>query len=671
MIWRVKSGPTRGRFGASSGETMRTCFGPFTFDSALRLVTCGGREIHLTPKAFDLLALLLTEAGRVVTKQELHERLWPDTFVADATLIGLVKTLRRKLDDRDARAPIIRTTHGVGYAFVAPIDPRCSDSEERDGFPRQPFGSVQTESEASSGPSRCPRLISEVGDALPRISPIAVNGRSPVASHPPVAAAVVAHPRHDQGIGRVVPAQPSVATGASVAVLPFTHLSPTHDQAYLGEGVAEELIHALSGIDGLRVSSPSSSFQFAGKAVNIQDVGARLGVETILEGSLRTAGDRLHLTARLVDARDGFQRWSARYDRTLGDVFAVQDEIVHAIVANLDVMGRHGERRSARRRHTGDLEAYSLYLQGRHYWARRVKGALQLATACFERAIARDPSYALAYAGLADVYTTSGLYGALPARLALSKANPCAQQAALLNDELSEVRLATACIHAFLEWDFLAAEVEFRRAIRLAPCSGYTHSSFAYLLGILGRVEEADHHATQAVALEPMSPLVRVHVATTLFFARRFEEGWLECQRALTIDPSFALAHWAQCMVLTGWKRYEVALEVVERALNSSWDFPPVAAGWLYTLTGQRKKAEDILQPIRARSPNESRFTMVFAWIALARGEIDEAFAWLDRAYEDRNPLLLQIGVAGLYDCVRDDPRFTTLLKKVGVGGQV
>ena len=213
----------------------------------------------------------------------------------------------------------------------------------------------------------------------------------------------------------------------SIAVLPFTDLSPQHDQAHLCEGIAEELIHALSAIDGLKVSARSSSFQFAGKAVNIREVGARLGVDTILEGSIRTADHRLRLTARLVDVSDGYQLWSERYDRTLDDVFAVQDEMARAIVAKLQVTLSTEPVRSSRHRHTEDLEAYSLYLQGRHYWSRRVKGSLQLATACFERAIARDPSYALAYAGLADVYTTLGMYGGLPARAASSKAKPAAQ----------------------------------------------------------------------------------------------------------------------------------------------------------------------------------------------------------------------------------------------------
>ena len=171
--------------------------------------------------------------------------------------------------------------------------------------------------------------------------------------------------------------------------------------------------------------------------------------------------------------------------------------------------------------------------------------------------------------------------------MAVSKARPSAQHAILLNDALSEAHHSNACIHAFLDWDFIEAEREFLRAITLRPSSGLTHSTFAYLLAVLGRFEESSHEAARALALEPMSPLVRVHVATTLFLARRFEEGLIECERALEIDPSFALAHWARCIVLTVSGRYNDALEVVNCALNSSWDFLPVAAGWLYTVAGQ------------------------------------------------------------------------------------
>jgi TolB-like protein len=293
-----------------------------------------------------------------------------------------------------------------------------------------------------------------------------VNGtrenRVPVPEHSPL------HDREDLHMDLLVTGD-TVATQPSVGVLPFTDLTAEHDQAYLCEGIAEELIHALSAIDGLKVSARSSSFQFAGKALNIREVGARLGVATILEGSIRTADRRLRLTARLVSVSDGYQLWSERYDRTLDDVFAVQDEIGRAIAAKLQVTLHTAPGRTSTRRHTEDLEAYSLYLQGRHYWSRRVKGSFQRATACFEQAIARDPSYALAHAGLADVYITLGLYGGMPPRAARSKAKPAAQQALLLNDELSEAHQATASIDAFFEWDFVAAEREFRSASSGGP----------------------------------------------------------------------------------------------------------------------------------------------------------------------------------------------------------
>ena len=660
--------------------TVRTWFGAFELDSDLRQVTCEGREIHLTPKAFDLLTLLVAEAGRVITKKELHERLWPESFVSDATLVGLVKMLRRTLGDRDARAPIIRTTHGIGYAFVAPIERRPSPAEDAPVVPaanrriplafdehRHRIGGTPASAVHLDGDdmSHRPRqfLVGERGAAAEDRADLhgARGNRAPVAEHAPL------DDRADVHRGLIVTGSRTVAP--SVAVLPFTDLSPHHDQAYLCEGLAEELIHALSAIDGLNVSARSSSFPCAGSGLTVRDMGARLGVDTILEGSVRMADDRLRVTARLIDVSSGFQRWSERYDRTLEDLFAVQDEMAHAIVAKLQVTLHTAPAPSSRSRHPDDLEAYSLYLQGRHYWSRRVKGSLQLATACFERAIARDPSYALAYAGLADVYTTLGLYGGLPARAASSKAKPAAQQALLLNDELSEAHYATACIDAFLEWDFVAAEREFRRAIALRPSAGLTHSSFAYLLTILGRFEEASVERARAQAAEPMSPLVRLHVATTLFLAWRFEEGFDECRRALEIDPSFALAHWAQSIVLTDLGRYDAALDILHQALTSSWDFFPVAAGWIYTAAGQYEKADHFLKPLRARSPIESRFSITFAWIALTRGEFDQAFAWLECAYEDRNPLLLQIGVARRYQPLRNDPRFAALLKKVGLDG--
>ena len=531
--------------------TVKTCFGAFTLDSNLRQVTRQDREIHLTPKAFDLLTLLVADAGRVVTKKkELHERLWPDTFVSDATLVGLVKLLRRTLGDYDARAPIIRTSHGVGYAFVSPIQRsswHAEDSHQVRGA-RNPIPSDGGENIIGRNPASAADLDADgVVDRRPRLvvdEPSALVENVAGVNHPQHDVLCREHAQRRDGddlhMGVTVMGDRTAATRRSVAVLPFADLSPQHDHVYLGEGIAEELIHALSAIDGLKVSARSSSFQFAGKALNIREVGARLAVDTILEGSIRTAEHRLRLTARLVDVRDECQIWSERYDRTLEDVFAVQEDIACAIVAKLQLTLQPEHGRGIVQRHTDDLEAYGLYLQGRYHWSRRAEGFLRMATACFEQAIDRDASYALAHAGLADAYAVVGAHGNLSSRAVWNKAKLAAQRAVLLNDELSEGHHAMASVHLSFDWDFGAAEREFRRAIALDPRSGLTHALFGYLLVILGRFEEAIAVASRGRTLEPTSTLVAYYLAGVFGYARRCDDGLDECRRAIDLDPFFS-----------------------------------------------------------------------------------------------------------------------------------
>jgi TolB-like protein/DNA-binding winged helix-turn-helix (wHTH) protein/Flp pilus assembly protein TadD len=670
-----------------------TRFGAFVLDSDLRQLTREGGEIHLTPKAFDLLMLLVSEAGRVVRKTELHQRLWPRTFVSDATLVSLVKELRRALDDRDSRAPLIRTAHGVGYAFIAPIEQHAPQRSEVSlwiiaGSRRIPLhtgdnligcdpASAVCLDEPGVSPRHARIVVGERGALLEDLG--SKNGTS--VGKVPVTGRVPLHDGDQLHVGPNVIIYHTSATRRdgehlatarpSIAVLPFSDMSPQQDQQYFCEGIAEELIHTLAAIEGLRVPARSSSFQFAGKPLDISEVGARLKVDTVLEGSIRKAGNRLRITVQLVNVNDGYHLWSERYDRDLDDMFAVQDEIARAIVEKLRVTLRTEPGRPLVKRHTHDLEAYSLYLQGRYHWSRLAGRFVMQAMACFEQAIARDASFALAHAGLVSGYAVLGMFGGLPPRAVWNKAKLAAQQAVLLDDELSEAHRAMASVHLLFDWDFAAAEREFRRAIALNANSGLTHATFGYLLGILGRFEEAIAEAARGRALEPMSPLIGYYGAGTFGCARRFDDGLDECQRVLDLDPSFAPACWAQSIILTDLGRHDAAVDAVERALTLSPDFLPGPAGMVYAAAGQRENADAVLVKLRARSQRDYIFPLAFVWVAIVRGEIDQAFEWLERAYEDRSPMLPTIGVWQLYHPLRGDPRFSALLKKVGLDGVV
>jgi TolB-like protein/Tfp pilus assembly protein PilF len=462
-------------------------------------------------------------------------------------------------------------------------------------------------------------------------------------------------------------------TTPSIAVLPFSDMSPEHDQEYFCEGIAEELINALSTLTGVRVTARSSSFQFSGHAQDIRKVGEQLNVRTVLEGSVRKAGTRIRITAQLIDVAGGYHLWSERYDRDLDDVFTVQDEIARAIVAKLKVKLAGESSRPLVRRHTDDLEAYNLYLQGRYYWSRRYAGFMQRAIDCFEQTIAHDDSYALAHAGLAESYSLLGVYDYLSPRHAIVKAKPAAERAVQLDDTLAEAHQAMALVRWYFDWDYADAIREYQRALSLNPSAGVARALFGILLADLGRFREGLAEVEQALAIEPASPLVAFYAAAATSISGPLEAALPACRRVLELDPSFVPGMWTYSAVLSHLGQHAEAIETVERAITLSrrQNFLLGHGACIYAGAGRRKEAEAIRQELHARETQAYVAPLCFAEIAIALGEIDQAFEWLERAYQHRSPFLVALAVSPFYDGLRGDERFSVMLKKMGLEGIV
>jgi len=466
----------------------------------------------------------------------------------------------------------------------------------------------------------------------------------------------------------------SVAKAApSIAVLPFADMSPQRDQEYFCEGMAEELINALAALPGIHVASRTSAFQFKGKSVDIGEVGARLHVEAVLEGSVRKAGNRLRIAVQLVNASDGYHIWAERYDRDADDVFAVQDEIARTIVQKLKVKLTGTEPDAPIVKHaTNNLEAYHLYLQGRYYWSRR-GGFLEKAADCFARAIERDPSCAQAHAGLADAYGVLGIYGVLPPAEAAEKARPAAERALALQETLAEAHRSLAVLNVSFEWDLEGGEREYRRALELSPESGELRAMHAYCLIYLHRFDEALAEIARARELEPESVLVAGYNAVNLMFARRYAEALQECQRCMDLDPAYTTADWIRAQVHTLLHDHDAAIAAAERAvaLTSRRSFYLSAYGMACAAGGRRADADRVIQELLARSRAEFVSPLWLADINTQLGEADAAFEWLERAYESRTQALISLGVCPLYDSLRADVRFRSLLDRIGVAGIV
>jgi serine/threonine-protein kinase len=428
------------------------------------------------------------------------------------------------------------------------------------------------------------------------------------------------------------------------------------------------LIGALGRIPGLRVASRTSAFQFKGRADDVRRIGEQLGVEAVLEGSVRKAGSRLRVTAQLVSTKDGYHLWSERYNRDMDDVFAIQDEIASTIVDTLKIKLADAVTPPGRRP-TEDLAAYHLYLQGRYWWNKRHEGGLWKGVEFFAQAIERDPSYALAHAGLADSHSVIGYYAFLPPRAAFAKAKQAAEEALRLDERLAEAHVAVALVRFWYDWDWAGAERAFRQSLELSPHHVPSHIFLGQLLAATGRAADAQDEWQAALELDPMSPLTNGIVGAGLFFARRYDAGLARCRKALELEPNFVQSLWAAAFLLGQLGRYDEGIEAADRAASLSGRAPIFLGtlGLLLAAAGRRESARALLKELEARSAQEYVGPLFLAWILAGLGEKAGALDCLERAYEERNSMMLALAAMREFDVLRGETRFDLLLRRLNL----
>ena len=451
------------------------------------------------------------------------------------------------------------------------------------------------------------------------------------------------------------------AVPTSVAVLPFVDLSQSRDQEYLCDGIAEEVMGALSKVGGLQVASRGSAFAYRGRQVDSRTVGQELGVGAVLEGSLQRIGDRLRVTARLSGTSDGFQIWSERYSREVTDVFAIQDEISTAIVDALRITFS-GVSPVVVKRPTVNVEAYQLYLKGRHAWNRRYQGGLQKAMEYYREAIAIDPLYAPPYAGLADAFNTLASYDYMAPGEAFPRTISAARKALELDPSLAEAHTSLAWATAQFERKWDEALAGFRKAESLKPEYALTQVWHALVLSQLGRHDEAIRRITRALDLDPVDLPTSAIRGWIYYFARRYDEAESNLKATVTMDASFPASHGFLSMLYVSMGRYDEAVAEGEMAKV----LPTVAplVGIAHGLAGREKEARAILQKLEEASL-VSPYGVSTVYLGL--GEIDRAFEWLERGAEERAFQVNFAKVNPFYDGIREDPRFVRLLRTLNL----
>jgi len=454
----------------------------------------------------------------------------------------------------------------------------------------------------------------------------------------------------------------------SLAVLPFVNLSGDGDYDYFCEGLAEELINALTRIRSFLVVARGSAFSFRGREVDAREIGRRLNVHTVLRGSIQREGVCLRVTAQLIDAANGHHLWSDRFDRQVADVFEIQDEITLAIVSQLKVELLSLERPAILARRQENLEAYNLYLKGRHYWAQRPQG-LARSIDCFQRAIEKDPSSARARAGLADCYVTLGSWenGTLPPIEAMAKAKVAATEALKLDDRLAEAHTSLAYRTTHYDWDWERAEAQFNHALELNANYAICHHWYSHFLLARGRVEESLIASKRCLELDPLDLVINIHMAWHYQFARQYEQAVEQCWKTSELYPNSFWPAWFFGLAYEQQGRIGRALEEFRTAVRMSGDvtFATAALGHLYGLAGKTAKAKAVLAELTARAERSYVPAYDIALVCIGLGRLDEALTQLYKALQERSGWITYLNVDPRLDPLRADSRFQDLLRQV------
>lgn len=459
----------------------------------------------------------------------------------------------------------------------------------------------------------------------------------------------------------------------SIAVLPFVHMSADADNEYFCDGLAEELLNALAQVEGLKVAARTSAFSFKDKNVEVGEVGKALRVRTVLEGSVRRAGSRLRITVQLVNVADGYHLWSERYDREMKDIFDVQDEITLAVVEALKVKLLGEEKSAVLRRHTDDPEAYELYLKGRYYLHKHTPEGWQRALEFFDQAIEKEPEYAPAHAGKANGLALLLYYSDAPPQEAIRKWEAAANRALASDGGLAEARLAKAGIHFYHEWDWAAAEREYKQAIRLSPSSADARQYYALFLASRGRFGQAIGEGRKALELDPLSLPTNLNVGWTYWFANQWEDTLAQGRKLAELEPNYFGAHWLLGALYWAQGNYEEAIRAHQKSLSLNRNLVALGMlGALYGIVGKRDEAQGVLsQLLEMRERQNVAFHIARVYSGL--GVNDKALEWLERAVAKRNMELVfletetKVGAGGVTGKSITDPRITELLRRAGL----
>jgi len=456
----------------------------------------------------------------------------------------------------------------------------------------------------------------------------------------------------------------------SIAVLPFVNMSADPEQEYFCDGMAEELINTLTKIKDLKVVARTSAFAFKGKTIDVREIGRMLNVEKVLEGSVRKSGDKLRITAQLVNVADGYHLWSEKFDRDMEDIFAIQDEISLAIVDNLKITLLKKEEEALLKRYTEDLEAYNLYLKGIYFLRMYTAEGFQEAIKCFELTLQKDPNYALAYYGLAEVFYAISFWANVPPHEAYPKAKEYAKKAIEIDEDIGEAHSALGLVYTFYDWNWKEAERELTRALELNPSSAIIHMSYSWFLSLTEKHEEAIFEAKRAQELDPLSPLIISHIGLACIWGCQFDKAIDELKAGISLAPNFYLMHYYLGLAYRAKYMFEEAITEYEKAipLSGGSPWPAMILATTYFESGKISRGEEAFRNLKQRAKQEYMPALGFFYIHLAQKDLDQAYKWLEKGCVEKDSFLPWCAIIPIDEYrISKELRFMPLLKKYGL----
>jgi len=455
----------------------------------------------------------------------------------------------------------------------------------------------------------------------------------------------------------------------SLAVMPFSNASGKEELEYLSEGITESLITNLSQISNFKVISRTSVFHYKGRHIEVQKIARELKVNKLLLGWVSRRSDDVSIGVELVEGSDNSQIWGEQYTRKFTDVVQIQEEIVKDISTKLKLKLTRKEKKHLSKQHKTGNEAYQLFLKGRYHWNKRDPDSFKQSISFYNQAIEKDPTYALAYSGLSDSYALIGIYGYLPAKDVWPKAKAAALKALEIDPDMAEAHNALGAVESSYEWNWAKAEKSFQHSIALNPNYATAHQWYAGQLRILGQFEDALREIHKAQEIDPLSLQISTDVGRLHYNAREYDLAVQEYQKVLELDPYFYPAHLWLGLALLEKRDFALAIESLQTALALSGNFAAVAAilGYAFGIFGKRTEAQKIMKELKSRAKNEYISAAYFAWVHVGLNDLDAAFQYFDKAFEERSWWIVYLKIWSSPEQMTKDARYTKLLKKIGL----